>query len=78
MLYALARHGRELASEVTTLANDPALSDEGAATLLRAVALVPSLARLKAPLSDRLRSRLRVEATTADRFVANAAVGLVL
>ena len=65
MLYALARHGRELASEVTTLANDPALSDEGAATLLRAVALVPSLARLKAPLSDRLRSRLRVEATTA-------------
>ena len=65
MLYALARHGRELASEVTTLANDPALSDEGAATLLRAVALAPSLARLKAPLAERLTSRLRVEATTA-------------
>ncbi len=67
MLFALARHGRTNASEIQRLASDGDLSDEGAATLLRIVALDGSgpLASLRRPLLDRLRSRLRVEATTA-------------
>ena len=66
MLYALARHDRVLAGEVQRLANDPDLSDEGAATLLRTAALKPgTLGSLRTGLAERLRSRLRVEATTA-------------
>lgn len=66
MLYALARHGRALAAEIQRLAADPELSDEGASHLLRAVSLDRSaLGRLRQPLVDRLRSNLRVEATTA-------------
>ena len=67
MLYALARHGRTNAAETIRLAGDADLSDEGAATLLRLVALTSggALDRLRQPLMDRLTSRLRVEATTA-------------
>ena len=67
MLYALARHGRTNAAETVRLAGDADLSDEGAATLLRLVALTSggTLDRLRQPLMDRLTSRLRVEATTA-------------
>ena len=67
MLFALARHGRTNASETLRLAADPDLSDEGAATILRTVALDPGgpLGRLRQPLTDRLRQKVRVEATSA-------------
>ncbi|GAB5537200.1 MAG: MG2 domain-containing protein [Rubricoccaceae bacterium] len=65
MLYALARHGRVLAAEINQLASNANLSNEGAATLLRTVPLDAALNRIKTPLTERLTSRMRVEATSA-------------
>ena len=66
MLYALARHGRLLESEVDALAAralaSPTTSPETEATLLRLTAMGgPSLAGPRAQLLDRLKSRIVVE-----------------
>ncbi len=67
-LYALARHNRILAAEIDALAGAPDnVSIEGTSHLLRAVTLAERgpLQALRAPLLDRLRSRIQVEATSA-------------
>ncbi|ARA92796.1 hypothetical protein AWN76_006210 [Rhodothermaceae bacterium RA] len=72
MLYALARHGRLLPSEIDDLArrerDDPStLSVDGESFLIRTLlhADAPALRTHLAPLTDRLQRRIRVEATTA-------------
>jgi len=67
MLYALARHGRVLESEIDALASDPPESAEALSYLLRTVTAVnqPLLNRYQAPLAEQLRQRIRVEGTTA-------------
>lgn len=71
MLFALARHGRLLEGEVAALGDqllrDPTASTEALAFVLRTVVAArrPALERLRAPLLERLRNQVRVEATTA-------------
>jgi hypothetical protein len=67
MLYALARHGRVLESEIDALASDPPESAEALSHLLRTVTLAnaPALNRYQAPLAEQLRQRIRVEGTAA-------------
>jgi alpha-2-macroglobulin len=72
MLYVLARSGQVIENEIAALAQEYAKegsrrSLEGTAHLLRTVTLTnrTSLNRFRAPLEQRLRERIRVEATTA-------------
>jgi uncharacterized protein YfaS (alpha-2-macroglobulin family) len=67
MLYALARHGRVLESEIDALASNPPESAEALSYLLRTVTAVnqPLLNRYQAPLAEQLRQRVRVEGTAA-------------
>ena len=67
MLYALARHGRVLETEISALADDPPESAGGLSHLLRTVTEAdrPALNPLAAPLAQRLRDRIRVESTRA-------------
>ena len=67
MLYALARHGRILESEIGALTERDALSTEGRSLLLRTIVLAnrPALARYRTPLIETIRRPIRVEATTA-------------
>lgn len=71
MLYALARHGRVLEGEIGALAGQAAadarlLGADGESYLLRTLVLAgrPALDRYRQPLAERLRRRIRVEATT--------------
>jgi len=67
MLYALARHGRVVASELSVMANDPPASPDGLSYLLRALhaAGTDALAEQREAIADRLRARIRVESTQA-------------
>ncbi|HHP7239121.1 MG2 domain-containing protein [Longibacter sp.] len=67
MLYALARHGRVLEGEIDALASDPPASPEGLSFLLRAIITADhdALSRFEPSIADRLRNRIRVEATRA-------------
>ncbi|WP_022836503.1 Ig-like domain-containing alpha-2-macroglobulin family protein [Salisaeta longa] len=67
MLYALARHGVVLESEVAALASDPPSSPEAVSHLLRTVvhANTAALNRYRDALTRALRAQLRVEATEA-------------
>ncbi len=67
MLYALARHGRVLESEVDALAADPPASAEALSYLLRTVTLADAAALdgYRTTLAEQLRARIRVEGTAA-------------
>ena len=67
LLYALARHGRVLESEINWLARHPPTSVEGKSHLLRTLLTTdrPSLDSAQERLVTQLRQRIRVEATTA-------------
>jgi len=67
MLFALARHGEVLESEINWLASHPPTSVEGQSHLLRTLLLTdrPDLPDVEARLVEQLRQRIRVEATTA-------------
>ncbi len=67
LLYALARHGRVLESELTWLADHPPTSVEGQSHLLRTllIADLPALDDTKQRLVTQLKQRVRVEAGTA-------------
>jgi uncharacterized protein YfaS (alpha-2-macroglobulin family) len=67
LLYALARHGRVLESELTWLADHPPTSVEGQSHLLRTllVADIPALADTKQKLITQLKQRIRMESGTA-------------
>ncbi len=68
MLYALARHGRVLETEITTLAEEAdVLSVAGVSHLLRAVVRADrtALNDWRGALAERLKRRIRTEATTA-------------
>ena len=67
MLYALARHGRVLETEISALVRRRPANPETLAHLLRTVTVSrsPVLDRFEKALADRLRDRVRVEATRA-------------
>jgi len=67
MLFALARHGEVLESEINWLAGNPPTSVEGQSHLLRTLLITdqPDLPDVQARLVQQLRQRIRVEATTA-------------
>lgn len=72
MLYALARHGRVLDGEIDALAasavqNAALLSADGESHLLRTLVHTrrPAFERYRAHFADRIRQRVRTEATTA-------------
>jgi len=67
MLFALARHGEVLESEINWLASRPPTSVEGQSHLLRTLLIIdqPNLPDVQARLVEQLRQRIRVEATTA-------------
>ena len=67
MLFALARHGEVLESEINWLASHPPTSVEGQSHLLRTLLITEqlNLPDVQARLVEQLRQRIRVEATTA-------------
>ena len=67
MLFALARHGEVLESEINWLASHPPTSVEGQSHLLRTLLITdqPNLPDVQARLVEQLRERVRGEATTA-------------
>ncbi|WP_176521577.1 Ig-like domain-containing alpha-2-macroglobulin family protein [Longimonas halophila] len=67
MLYALARHGRVVTSELSVLADNPPASPDGLSYLLRALHTTDSaaLASRRDAIADRLRAQIRVESTQA-------------
>jgi len=67
MLFALARHGRVLEKELRQLAHSPPAGVTGQSYLLRTLSMVdrPALGDAQNRLVERLRRRVRVEATTA-------------
>jgi uncharacterized protein YfaS (alpha-2-macroglobulin family) len=67
MLFALARHGTVLESEINWLAAHPPTSVEGQSHLLRTLLITdqPDLPDVQARLIEQLRQRIQVEATTA-------------
>ena len=67
MLYALARHGRVLESELDRLASNPPTSAGGLGHLLRALVTADhgALSRFRTTIAERLRNMIRVEATQA-------------
>lgn len=67
MLFALARHGRVLESEINWLADHPPTSVEGQSHLLRTLLITDRLALpdVQKRLVEQLRQRIRVEATAA-------------
>ena len=67
LLYTLARRGHVLESELNALAQEPPPGIEGTSLLLRALIAAdsPALNRFREPLANRIRNRIRVEATRA-------------
>lgn len=67
MLYALARHGRVVTSELSVLADNPPASPDGLSYLLRALHTTndAALASRRDAIADRLRDQIRVESTQA-------------
>jgi hypothetical protein len=67
MLYALARHGTVLETEVSALARRPSVGPEATSWLLRTVVASrsPVLDRYERSLADRLREQVRVEGSQA-------------
>ena len=67
MLFALARHGRVLESEINWLASRPPTSVEGQSHLLRTLLSTeqPKRPEVETRLVEQLRQQIRVEATTA-------------
>ena len=67
MLFALARHGRVLESEIDRIASDPPQSAEGTSTILRAILAADhdALDRFRTGLAERLQNMIRVEGTRA-------------
>ena len=67
LLYALARHGRVLTSELSVLADNPPASPDGLSYLLRALHTTDASALVsrRAAIADRLRAQIRTESTRA-------------